>query len=208
MSGPRPLPGLVVVEIGHSVAAPYAGIILGELGAEVIKVKPQRRRSSARLGVHPLPWVLQARSRLRPRQFRHRRRPRRPCRGRTVAPADPGPANILIHNLKFGTLERYGLGAAALLAEAEPLYCNIGAFGRVGPLRERPGYNPMMQAYGGLMSLLGEEGRRPVRVTVSIIDIATAMWAAIGTRQSSPNAEKPARAGSSTRRSTKRQWPG
>src|SRR5438309_1110734 len=60
------------------------------------------------------------------------------------------------------------------------VYCNIGAFGATGPLRDRPGYDPMMQAYGGLMSLLGEDGRPPVRVTVSIIDMATAMWAVIG----------------------------
>ena len=90
-------------------------------------------------------------------------------------------ADVLIHNLKFGTLDRYGLSAAALTAEKPGLvYCNIGAFGATGPLRDRPGYDPMMQAYGGLMSLLGEDGRPPVRVTVSIIDMATAMWAVIG----------------------------
>src|SRR5205807_9912479 len=80
-----------------------------------------------------------------------------------------------------GTLDRYGLSAAALTAEKPSLvYCNIGAFGATGPLRERPGYDPMVQAYGGLMSLLGEDGRPPVRVTVSIVDMATAMWAVIG----------------------------
>jgi crotonobetainyl-CoA:carnitine CoA-transferase CaiB-like acyl-CoA transferase len=90
-------------------------------------------------------------------------------------------ADVLIHNLKYGTLDRYGLSAAALTAQKPSLvYCNIGAFGSSGPLRDRPGYDPMMQAYGGLMSLLGEDGRPPVRVTVSIIDIATAMWAVIG----------------------------
>src|SRR4029077_13089645 len=90
-------------------------------------------------------------------------------------------ADVLIHNLKYGTLDRYGLSAAALTAEKPSLVCcNIGGFGATGPLRDRPGYDPMMQAYGGLMSLLGEDGRPPVRVTVSIIDMATAMWAVIG----------------------------
>ena len=87
----------------------------------------------------------------------------------------------MIHNLKFGALDKYGLGPAALVAEKPSLVCcNLGAFGAVGPLRERPGYDPMMQAYCGLMSLLGEDGRPPVRVTASIIDMGAAMWAVIG----------------------------
>ena len=182
MSSPRPLSGLVVVEIGHSVAAPYAGMILGELGAEVIKVENPNGGDPAR-GWGP-PFALGAAS-----AFHAFNRAKFGIAVDLANPAAVEPlrrlirarADVLIQNLKFGTLERYGLGAAALLAEKPSLvYCNIGAFGRVGPLRERPGYDPMMQAYGGLMSLFGEEGRRPVRVTVSIIDIATAMWAAIG----------------------------
>ncbi|HWB51866.1 MAG TPA: CoA transferase, partial [Stellaceae bacterium] len=86
-----------------------------------------------------------------------------------------------IHNLKFGALDKYGLGAAALLADKPSLVCcNLNAFGGVGPLRERPGYDPMMQAYSGLMSLLGEDGRPPVRVTASIVDMGTANWAVVG----------------------------
>jgi crotonobetainyl-CoA:carnitine CoA-transferase CaiB-like acyl-CoA transferase len=182
MSRPRPLSGLVVVEIGHSVAAPYAGMILGELGAEVIKVENPKGGDPAR-GWGP-PFTRGAAS-----AFHAFNRAKS---GIAVDLADRDAAerlrrliraraDVLIHNLKFGALERWGLGAAALLAEKPGLvYCNIGAFGKHGPLRDRPGYDPMMQAYGGLMSLLGEEGRRPVRVTVSIIDIATAMWAAIG----------------------------
>jgi len=182
MSSSRLLSGLVVVEIGHSVAAPYAGMILGELGAEVIKVENPRGGDPAR-GWGP-PFTLGASS-----AFHAFNRAKS---GIAVDLADRAAveglhrliharADVLIHNLKFGTLERYGLGAAALLVEKPDLvYCNIGAFGGHGPLRDRPGYDPMMQAFGGLMSLLGEEGRRPVRVTVSIIDIATAMWAVIG----------------------------
>ena len=78
----------------------------------------------------------------------------------------------MIHNLKSGALDRYGLGAAELIAEKPSLvWCNLGAFGATGPLRDRPGYDPMMQAYSGLMSLFGEDGRPPVRVTASIIDM-------------------------------------
>jgi crotonobetainyl-CoA:carnitine CoA-transferase CaiB-like acyl-CoA transferase len=102
----------------------------------------------------------------------------------------------VIRNLKYGTLDRYGLSAAALTADKPSLvYCNIGAFGAVGPLRDRPGYDPMMQAYGGLMSLLGEDGRPPVRVTVSIIDMATAMWAVIAILAALQERERTGRGG-------------
>ena len=90
-------------------------------------------------------------------------------------------ADVVIHNLKFGALDKYGLGAEALTAAKPSLVCcNLGAFGNTGPLRDRPGYDPMMQAYSGLMSLLGEDGRPPVRVTASIVDMGSAMWAVIG----------------------------
>ena len=90
-------------------------------------------------------------------------------------------ADVVVHNIKPGALDRYGLAAAELIAEKPGLvWCNLGAFGAVGPFRERPGYDPMMQAYSGLMSILGEDGRAPVRVNVSIIDMAAGMWSVIG----------------------------
>jgi crotonobetainyl-CoA:carnitine CoA-transferase CaiB-like acyl-CoA transferase len=182
MSSIRPLSGITVIEIGHSVAAPYAGMILGELGAEVIKVENPKGGDACRGWGPPFTdgtaTAFHAFNRAK--------------RGITIDLGDPAQveklhglirerADVLIHNLKHGTLDRYGLSAAALTSEKWSLvYCNIGAFGATGPLRDRPGYDPMMQAYGGLMSLLGEDGRPPVRVTVSIIDMATAMWAVIG----------------------------
>jgi crotonobetainyl-CoA:carnitine CoA-transferase CaiB-like acyl-CoA transferase len=182
MSSTRPLSGIVVVEVGHSVAAPYAGMILGELGADVIKVENPKGGDPGRGWGPPFTegtaTLFHAFNRAK--------------RGITVDLADPAEidklralirdrADVLIHNLKHGALERYGLSAEALLAEKPGLvYCNLGAFGSTGPLRDRPGYDPMMQAYGGLMSLLGEDGRPPVRVGVSIIDIATGMWSVIG----------------------------
>jgi crotonobetainyl-CoA:carnitine CoA-transferase CaiB-like acyl-CoA transferase len=182
MSSTRPLSGLTVIEIGHSVAAPYAGMILGELGADVIKVENPKGGDACRGWGPPFSEGTAT-------AFHAFNRAKL---GITIDLTDPAQverlhelirdrADVLIHNLKSGTLDRYGLSAAALTAEKPSLvYCNIGAFGATGPLRDRPGYDPMMQAYGGLMSLLGEDGRPPVRVTVSIIDMATAMWAVIG----------------------------
>jgi len=182
MSSIRPLSGITVIEIGHSVAAPYAGMILGELGAEVIKVENPKGGDACR-GWGP-PFTDGTAT-----AFHAFNRAKRgitidlgnPVQVETLHRLIRERADVLIHNLKYGTLDRYGLSAAALTAQKPSLvYCNIGAFGSSGPLRDRPGYDPMMQAYGGLMSLLGEDGRPPVRVTVSIIDMATAMWAVIG----------------------------
>ncbi|HJU17953.1 MAG TPA: CoA transferase, partial [Stellaceae bacterium] len=182
MSTTRPLSGLCVIEIGHSIAAPYAGMILGELGAEVIKVENPKGGDAAR-GWGP-PFAEGAAT-----CFHAVNRGKR---GIAIDLADPGEAeklqalileraDVVIHNLKYGAIDKYGLSGAALVAAKPSLvYCNLGAFGAQGPLRERPGYDPLMQAYGGIMSLLGEDGRPPVRVTVSIIDIATGMWAVIG----------------------------
>ena len=182
MASVTPLSGIVVIEIGHSIAAPYAGMILGELGAEVIKVENPKGGDAAR-GWGP-PFQEGAST-----CFHSVNRAKR---GITIDLADPADAarlrtlileraDVVIHNLKYGALDKYGLGGAELIA-AKPglVWCNLAAFGNAGPLRDRPGYDPMMQAYSGLMSLLGEDGRPPVRVTASIIDMGAAMWSVIG----------------------------
>ena len=183
MPSAHPLAGIVVIEIGHSIAAPYAGMILGELGAEVIKVENPKGGDACR-GWGP-PFLEGAAT-----CFHAVNRGAK--RGITIDLADPGEAarlkqlileraDVVLHNLKFGALDRFGLGAATLVAEKPALvYCNLGAFGATGPLRDKPGYDPMMQAYSGLMSLLGEDGRPPVRVPASIVDMGSGMWAVIG----------------------------
>ena len=182
MSSTRPLSGLVVVEIGHSIAAPYAGMIFGELGAEVIKVENPQGGDACR-GWGP-PFLEGAAT-----CFHAVNRAK--C-SITIDLADPEDAarlralileraDAVLHNLKFGALDRYGLGAAELVAAKPSLvFCNLGAFGASGPLRDKPGYDPMMQAYSGLMSLLGEDGRPPVRVPASIVDMGAGMWSVIG----------------------------
>ncbi len=182
MSSPKPLSGLVVVEIGHSIAAPYAAMILGELGAEVIKVENPQGGDACR-GWGP-PFLEGAAT-----CFHAVNRAKAGITIDLAAPADAARlralvlerADVVLHNLKFGALDRYGLGAAELTAAKPSLvFCNLGAFGAVGPLRDKPGYDPMMQAYSGLMSLLGEDGRPPVRVPASIVDMGSGMWAVIG----------------------------
>lgn len=181
MLSSHPLQGITVLEIGHTVAAPYAGMILAELGADVVKVETPGSGDYSR-GMPPFregkSSVYQALNRGK--------------RSICVDLADPNQADVLrkfivdkvdviVHNLKFGAMAKLGFGAPELLAAKHSLiYCNIGAFGAVGPMRNRPGYDPLVQAFGGLMSIMGEDGRPPVRVGVSITDMAAGLWSVIG----------------------------
>jgi crotonobetainyl-CoA:carnitine CoA-transferase CaiB-like acyl-CoA transferase len=83
--------------------------------------------------------------------------------------------------MRPGAIDKLGLGAAVLRAAKPSLvYCDLGAYGRTGPMKERPGYDPLMQAHGGIMSVTGIDGGEPVRVGVSIVDQGAGMWAAMG----------------------------
>lgn len=177
-----PLSGALVVEIGHSVAAPFAGLLLGQLGAEVIKVEHPDGGDHARSWGPPVrdgaAALFQAMNRekfgvaLDLRDAKDCEKLRRLIIER---------ADVVIQNLRPGSIEALGLGGAQLTsAQPRLIYCNLSAFGDEGPLARKPGYDPLMQAYGGLMSVTGEPGRPPVRVGVSIIDMAAGMWSVIG----------------------------
>jgi crotonobetainyl-CoA:carnitine CoA-transferase CaiB-like acyl-CoA transferase len=171
----------MVVELGHSVAAPYAGEILGDLGADVIKIE-KADGDDARNWAPPY-WgdtsaTFQSLNRNKRsvvvdlRDAAERERLKRLIVER---------ADVVIQNLRPGSAAEFGLDANALRALKPALiYCTIGAFGAAGPLKDRPGYDPLMQAFGGLMSVTGEPDQRPVRVGTSIIDMAAGMWSVIG----------------------------
>jgi len=182
MTAATPLSDITVIELGHSVAAPYAAEILADLGATVIKVEKREGGDDARHWGPPF-WhgvsaIFQSLNRNKfsvavdLRDERERALLTRLIEER---------ADVLIQNLRPGMVEELGLDAAILRARNKRLiYCGIGAFGRGGPLSARPGYDPLMQAFGGLMSVTGEAGEPPVRVGTSIIDMGAGMWCAIG----------------------------
>jgi crotonobetainyl-CoA:carnitine CoA-transferase CaiB-like acyl-CoA transferase len=90
-------------------------------------------------------------------------------------------ADVFVQSLRPGLAERLGLGPEELRRRNPRLvYCSVGAYGRVGPLADEPGYDALMQAAGGLISMTGEPGRPGVRVGSSLIDMGTGMWAALG----------------------------
>lgn len=180
-SKPLPLQGYTVFEIGQNVAAPFAAQILADLGATVIKIEKPAGDDARHWG--PPDWegasaMFQTLNRNKQSQicnFRDQQQVEQ-LRKQFIAQAD-----VIIQNFRPGVLEGLGLDEKTLrAAKPELIYCDMGAFGSGGPLSELPGYDPLMQAYGGLMSVTGEPGQPPVRTGYSVIDCGTGMWAAIG----------------------------
>jgi crotonobetainyl-CoA:carnitine CoA-transferase CaiB-like acyl-CoA transferase len=178
----RPLEGLTVVEFSNSVAAPFAGLILSDLGAEVLKIENPDGGDHAR-GWPPFHEGEAA-------TFHTLNRGKKALR---VDLADPvavaalrrlivEKADVVLQNMRAGVIDKFGLGAEALRAvKPELIYCDLHAFGATGPLQQKPGYDPLMQAFGGIMSVTGEGGDRPpVRVGASLVDLGGGMWSVIG----------------------------
>jgi crotonobetainyl-CoA:carnitine CoA-transferase CaiB-like acyl-CoA transferase len=182
MTAATPLADITVIELGHSVAAPYAAEILADLGATVIKVEKREGGDDARHWAPPF-WhgvsaIFQSLNR---NKFSVTVDLRDANERASLVRLIEERADVLIQNLRPGMVEELGLDAATLRARNKRLiYCGIGAFGRGGPLSARPGYDPLMQAFGGLMSVTGEAGEPPVRVGTSIIDMGAGLWSAIG----------------------------
>lgn len=177
----QPLKGLVVIELGHSVAAPFAGQILADLGARVIKIENPAHGDDARRWGPPF-WnghatIFQSVNRNKQSAAVDLKDPEQcaALRAFIVEKAD-----IVIQNMRAGLVSQYGVGAELREQNPRLIYCNLGAFGTKGPLSKRPGYDPLMQAFGGIMSVTGNDSEAPVRVGVSIIDQGAGMWSIIG----------------------------
>lgn len=176
-----PLSGITVVELGHSVAAPFAGQALGDLGARVVKVENPESGDDARSWGPPF-WhgssaTFQSLNRNKQSVTVDLKSPEECARLREFIVAQ---ADVVIQNLRPGLVERFGIDQRLRAESPRLIYCNLGAFGADGPLRDKPGYDPLMQAFGGIMSITGEEGREPVRVGPSIVDIGAGLWSVIG----------------------------
>jgi formyl-CoA transferase/CoA:oxalate CoA-transferase len=176
-----PLDGLRVVDLTSSLAGPTCTQILAALGADVVKVEHPERGDEARAwgpaffdGGSVIFFAANASKRSLALDVRS-------DEGRRALLALVDRADVFIQSLRPGTAERLGLGADVLRARNERLvYCSIGAFGRRGPHADRPGYDPLMQAFTGIISVTGEPDRPGVRVGTSLIDSGTGVWAALG----------------------------
>ena len=176
----NPLADVRVLDFTTSLAGPYCTLILGALGADVIKVEHPERGDDTRAWGPPF-WNGESATYLAANASKRSLAvDLKAPEGLEVLLRVAAQADVFIQNMRPGLAERVGLGFDAV-KERSPrvVYCTIGAFGKVGPLREHPGYDPLMQAAGGIMSVTGEAGRPPARAGVSVVDQGTAMWAVI-----------------------------
>jgi crotonobetainyl-CoA:carnitine CoA-transferase CaiB-like acyl-CoA transferase len=182
MSEPAVLPlrGIRVVEVAQNLAGPFAAEVLAFMGADVIKVERPEGDDARRWGppfwngTSPGFMAVNANKRSIALDLKEPK-----AVSRLLELIDQ--ADVLVQNLRPGSLDDLGIGADAVRARNERLiYCSVWAFGRTGPLRLRPGYEPMVQAFSGLMMMNGDDGGPPTRIGTSILDFGTGMWAAIG----------------------------
>lgn len=180
-SAAQPLKGLVAVELGTSVAAPTGAMILAELGAEVFKIEPPKGDDARHWGPpfhngDGMNFVALNRNK-RSVVVDYKDAAQREALKKFIIER----ADIVIQNLRAGVVEKFGLDSDTLTtAKPSLIYCNLAAFGRKGPRADKPGYDPLMQAFGGIMSITGHDGDEPVRVGPAIIDKGSAMWLIIG----------------------------
>jgi crotonobetainyl-CoA:carnitine CoA-transferase CaiB-like acyl-CoA transferase len=176
-----PLAGLLVADLTQNVAGPYCTQILGDLGADIVKVERLGRGDDARAWGPPF-WGQESAT------FMSVNRNKRSLavdlkadEGRAVVERLLGRADVFVQSLRAGAAEELGLGYARVAAlQPRLVYCSVTAFGTEGPLKDRPGYDPLMQAYGGIMSINGHPDQPPARVPVSVVDMGTGMWTVMG----------------------------
>jgi len=180
MTDSLPLEGIKVVEIAQALAGPFAGEILAHLGADVVKV--ERPEGDEARGWGP-PFALGGGPTFHAVNMNKR--------SIVLDLKDPdaiawlksyiAQADVVVQNLRPGVIEELGLGSNVLLAlNPRLVFCSLWAFGRSGPRRLRPGYEPMVQAFAGLFSVNGGEEDPPSRFGAPVLDLGTGMWAAMG----------------------------
>jgi crotonobetainyl-CoA:carnitine CoA-transferase CaiB-like acyl-CoA transferase len=172
------LAGLKVVDLSRVLAGPYCTQMLADHGATVIKVEPPEGDMTREWGP-PFRGGLSAYYAGLNRNKAHTAIDLRTDAGRAVLLRLLEGADVLIENFKAGTMARWGLGYDEVLADRFPMlvYCRVSGFGVDGPMGGLPGYDAVVQAYAGLMSLNGEPGGGPVKLPVPIVDLTTGMLA-------------------------------
>ena len=172
------LTGLRVIELGQLIAGPFCGQLLGDMGADVIKVEPPGAGDPLRewgQGEAKLQWEVIARNK------RSVSANLRVPAGQALVRKLIATADILIENFKPGTMEKWGLGPDMLLAEQPGLIiARMSGYGQSGPYSARPGFGGIGEAMGGWRHIVGEPDRPPSRMGVSIGDSLTATFGCMG----------------------------
>jgi len=189
-----PLSGLRVIELGQLIAGPFCGQLLGDFGAEVIKVEapdrpdPARDWGAVKYEGHGLLWPIIARNK------KSLTLNLRVEAGQAVLKRLVDTADVLVENFRPGTLERWGLGPDVLHAiNPRLVIVRVSGYGQTGPESHKPGYASVGEAKAGLRHLIGEPDRPPARAGVSLGDTMTGMFAALGAMMALFSREKSGR---------------
>jgi crotonobetainyl-CoA:carnitine CoA-transferase CaiB-like acyl-CoA transferase len=179
-SDARPLAGLKVLELGALIAGPFCAKLLGEFGAEVVKIEPPKLGDPLRKWRYlqdgtSLWWHVQSRNK------KSVTLDLRKSEGQAIARQLALGADVVVENFRPGTMEGWGLGYD-VLAAANPglVMVRISGYGQSGPYRERPGFGVIGEAVGGLRHVTGAPDRPPSRVGVSIGDTLSALYGVVG----------------------------
>lgn len=182
------LDGLKVLDLSRILAGPSATQLLGDLGADVIKVEKPREGDDTRKWGPPYVLDQQGQPTEESAYYLCANRNKRSIaidltteEGQALVHRLLAKADVLVENYKVGTLAKYGLGYAQL-KERYPrlIYCSVTGFGQTGPYASRAGYDFLIQGMGGIMSLTGEPKGTPMKAGVGIADVMTGMYAAVG----------------------------
>lgn len=182
------LEGIRVLDLSRILAGPVCTQILGDLGADIIKIEKPGEGDDTRGWGPPFLKDKGDRDTRESAYFLSCNRNKRSVTiditqpaGQALIHALAARSDVMIHNFKVGGLDKYGLGFAAMQAKHPHLvYAAISGFGQNGPLSTEPGYDLMAQAMGGLMGHTGEEGGEPMKAGVALVDFMTGLYAAIG----------------------------
>jgi formyl-CoA transferase len=178
---PGALSDLRVVEMGQLLAGPFCGQLLADFGADVIKIEPpgqgdpMREWGREKAGGRSLWWPVVARGK------RSVTVNLREAEGQDIARRLIASADVLVENFRPGTLEKWGLDPADLIAaNPELIVVRVSGYGQTGPYASRPGYGAIGEAMGGLRAVIGEPDRPPARAGISIGDTLAATFACVG----------------------------
>jgi crotonobetainyl-CoA:carnitine CoA-transferase CaiB-like acyl-CoA transferase len=174
-----PLAGVRVLDLSRILAGPWCGMVLGDLGAEVIKVEHPGRGDDTR------DWGLRVGA-TETAYFNSVNRNKRSvtldlqtAEGQEIARELAKKSDVVIQNFKFGGIEKLGLGYEQLSKEqAGLIYCSISGYDRTGPEAARPGYDLVVQGEAGLMAMNGEAHQPPLKFGVAAVDLFTGMYSA------------------------------
>src|SRR5207248_6659741 len=184
---PGPLAGLRVLELARILAGPWAGQILADLGADVIKVERKGSGDDTRAWGPPFVEAADG-GHLGAAYFHSTNRGKRSIEldfeneeGRRIVRKLAARSDVLIENFKVGGLAKFGLDYASLSEDMPQLiYCSVTGFGQSGPYAARAGYDLMAQGMGGIMDLTGTPDGEPQRAGVPVADIFTGVYSAVG----------------------------